>query len=306
MLFGVLNSSQVESKFVSISDRIKSKATGVFLSVKTKALYVLSWVRESDQDKIKKALAAKNAMVAISEELYLGVGGEEELLKNIQSLGLEKKNALSALKIIEKHHVAMRAIEGRYGFLRKNSLEMEETFVDILPFLKACALYKLYFESHKDCLKGWELVERYGGVDKVDITDIKSAISAISLWYKNNDTFHLVKSFDLLISDIVYIKACLRNKSYQQAYPNLYGQLYSFLPTLECVADQVKMSAEYASEWFYKTNKPTPSSKKAEIVQKPENEQQKETVVVSCDDKKEGNPWIQRMNPFHDFEIDQD
>lgn len=304
LLFAVLNSSHVESKFIDIFDGIKSTSTGMLLSAKTKALYVLSYLRESNQDKIKKALFAKNAIDTISEKLRLGVEGEDELLSNVQSLGFDKKNALSALKIIENHYIAMQAIESRYAFLWNKSLEMEKAVAEVLPFLKACKLYRLYFEGHKDCLKGWELIERYGEMSKVDITDIESAVSAISIWYKNNNQFYLVKSADLLAADIAYVKKCLKTKSYQQAYPKLYSQFYSFLPALECVLDKVQMSSEYKSQWFYKTNKAALSPKKVATVTV--ETVAVETVAVSVEETKESNPLIQRMNPFHDFEVEQD
>lgn len=297
-LFAVLYSSHVESKFTDILDGIKSRSTDVLSLAKTKTLYVLSFIRESNQDKIKKGLSAKEAIAAISERLSVVATGEDGLFKNMQYLGVDKKNALSSLRIIEGYCAAMQAIESRYAFLWNRSIEMKKAVDEIVPFLNLCKLYKLYFESHKDCLRGWELVERYGKPDTIDITSTQACIQAISLWYKNSNEFHLVKSVDLLSDDIAHIKSFLESKAYQQAYPKLYSQLYAFLPTLECVLDLVKMSSEYKAEWFYKTNKSTNKSTTASRTV--------ETVEISVENAEKSNVWIQRMNPFHDFEVDQD
>lgn len=240
--------------------QVEAKSSKIFTTVKSNILYALSYIREPNEAKIRRALAAKEAIFKISQVVHLGISEENLLLKNVQALGFDKKNALAALRKIDAYYAAMQAVENRYASLFtpwNKTEEMKSAVTEIAPFLQLCKLYKIYFEEHKDCLKGWELVVRYESVPSVDITDVNATVAAISLWYKNNDAFNLIKSVDLLIVDIVYIKNCLMKKSYQQAYADLYKQLYDFLPTLECVVDQVKQSSEYKSQWFYKTNKPS-------------------------------------------------
>lgn len=304
LLFGVLSGFQVDANPVYAFNKIKSKAVGTLLLAKTKIVDALSSVIDSNQVKIEKALEAKEAVFKISEKFQLGIDGEDALLKNIKSFGFDKKNALSALRLMKKYYTTIKSLENRYVFVWNKTLKMDEAIAEVLPSLQISKLYKVYLEGHQDCLRGWELVELYKNIELVDAVDTDSAIYVTSLWYKNNDNYSLIKSIDLLSADISYIETCLNNKYYHQAYPKLRKQLFDFLPTLKSIVELVKKSSEYHSEYFYKTNKPMLSPQKVE-----ELEENEVVAVLSGDaneEKKENTVLMGSMNPFHDFEANQD
>lgn len=307
-MFGVLGSSQVDAKSESTVGAIKSRVASALLLAKAKALYAFSILREPNAVLIKRSFDAKDVIAKYSELLNLGVDGEAGLLLNIQALGFDKKNALSALKIVDQCYRAMHSVEQRHASafaLWNKTPEMDVAIAAILPYLRVSKLYLLYFQNHQDCLRGWELVGRSVGTN---LTNAQSAICTVLQWYKNSNAFNILKCVDLLAADIVYVKACLMQKSYQQAYPELYDQLGALLSTLECVMQQVKMSAEYNSQLFYSTNKTMISPKKIETKQTKiaEKKEAGESVLPNNTHDVCHNPLIQRMNPFHDFEVGQD
>ena len=265
----MLSIAQVDASHHTFLDSVKLKTMQALSFAKTKTAYALSCIRESNAMKIQKAIEAKEVMLEICASLQLDVDGENVLLQNIRALGFDKQNAVSALTTIQKYCASMQAIVSRYNAPLapwNRSTAMMTAVYEVLPCLQKSKIYVQYFESHKDCLKGWELVRRYERADIVDVTDANAALSTISVWYKNNDAYNLVKSVDLLNNDIVYIKSCLMNNSYRQAYPELYEQLYAFLPSLEFVVHHVLLSNEYKAQWFYKTNKPSLPAKQSQFL----------------------------------------
>lgn len=211
-----------------IFDRVKAKTSQAWLSTKATAAYVISSVRESNAIKIQRALEAKEAVLKISPLLQINVQGEDMLLQNVQTLGFDKHNALSALTLIERYCADMTSVTNRYNskIARWNkSEEMESVAQNISSALQVCKNFKLYFQEHKHCLKAWEIIGSYQDV--------------ITSWQQHNKLSGMIKSSEALKKDVEKIKYCITKNSFRLAYPNTYKQLHEYLPILECKLDLV-------------------------------------------------------------------
>lgn len=286
-------SAQVEAKS-SFVESIKSKSE----RAKVLALYAWSFIREPNEEKIKKALVAKEEVEKFTLSLDAGLGVEEGLLQNIQKLGYDKHNAMSAWSAMEKYDNAIQAVVGRYSSVFapwNKSEDMALAAKKLLPSLQLAKMYKAYFASHKDCLRGWELTSRYANIALVDIADATSCVSAISCWYKNTDEYSLMKSVDKLSADVSFIKSCLTRKLFKQSYPVLHEQFSEYLVILDAILFHVQGSSEYASEYFYKNKKTGPPSKKEDASVGAKTTTSSVVAAAQCINHEE---MIRRTDPF--------
>lgn len=219
-----LSFTQVNAKS-KIFDRIKSRSSKTLLSIKMTAAYVISSVRESNAIKIQRALEAKEAVLKLSQLLNLKDHNEQALLHNIQVMGFDKHDSLSALILAERYYADMSSVVSRYNskIARWNkSSEMESVALSVLAALSSCKEIKLYFEQHKLCLRAWEIVDSY-----------QDLIASPKL-------SGMIKNFESLRGDVEKIKLCITKNSFRLAYPDTYKNLHECLPVLECKLDLVE------------------------------------------------------------------
>lgn len=239
----ILSFVAISLSFVSIQatpkvfDKVIAKTSQAWLSTKTAAAYVISSVRESNAIKMQRALEAKEAVLKMGL-LLVGKNGpfsqvpmhvEDVLLKNVQAMGFDKHNALSALTLIERYYSDMVVVVNRYSsnVARWNkSDEMESVAQAVLSTLRICKDIKLYLQEHKQCLKAWEIVSSYQDL--------------VAKYQQNNKFLGEIKGSEFLKNDIESIKLCVTKKSFRLAYPATYKQLHEYLPILECKLDLIE------------------------------------------------------------------
>lgn len=217
---------------VRVLDKLKDKTSQAWLSTKATAAYVACTVREPNSIKIQRALEAKEAVLKIDKLLQLNLNSEDILLQNVQALGFNKHNGLSALTMAERYSSDLSSVVRRYNskIARWNrSEDMEAIAQEVLPALELCKKIKLYFQEHKQCLIAWEIIDRY-----------KSIVEA---WQQNDKLSVEVKSADVFRSDVERIKSFIVKKSFRLVYPQAYKQLHEYLPILECKLDKIDETA---------------------------------------------------------------
>jgi len=243
---------------------VQHKIAGALVAIQNGFLSALSYVREPNSVKIEKALQAHAIIQKAEKGLRLDLNDENSLWYNIQQLGFEKSNALAALHMIEKYQSDLKVLVDRYDSVLtpwNKTYDMQQAVEKISTSLQICQACCGYLKKHKDCLRGFELVHHYqksgilGGV-----TDANIAVSVVSAWYKNNDLYSLVKSIDLLSLDLEFIQSCLMKNSFKQLHPDLYGQLYYYVPMLHMIKSLVVATKEYKSQMFCKNHKQMQSS----------------------------------------------
>ena len=214
------------------------------------ACYVVSCVYDSNEVKIKKALDAKKEVDSLVLNLSIVDNVEESLLKNIQALGLTKKNALFALKTIENDCNNMQSVVNRNKYLsyvNKSDL-LEQASQEVFSSLHKCKIYKAYFQSHKDCLKAWELTQRYENVFLVDIANINSVFSVMFGCFGCCYDYPLIKWVNKLSDDVKFIKDFLFKKEFKQKYSVAYEELSKYFIILDSIKSKIKESNEYKSQ----------------------------------------------------------
>jgi len=217
---------QIEAK-PKVFDHVKAKTSQAWLSTKATAAYVVSSIRESNSIKMQRALQASDAVLKFESLLQLQTQTEDGLLKNVQTLGYDKQNALSALTLIERYYSDMIAIASRYNskVARWNKCEnMAAVLHTISPSLRICKEVRSYLRNHKECLRSWEIISFYQDFVTSD---------------KGSKALATVKSSDFLQDDIDRIKLCVTKKSFRLSYPETYKKLYEYLPVLECKLDLI-------------------------------------------------------------------
>lgn len=252
LVLAILSIAQVEAKSDhNFFNTIKNVSKDVLLASKNALVYVASCVRESNSVKIQKAFEAKKAVEQLSSKLKIGIDGENELLLNIRVLGFDKYNATESLMIIQNYCESMQVVVNRFqGVMTpwNRTSAMESAVNELLPYLHMAKIYKLYFEVHLDCLKGWELEQQYSEIYPIDKNNEQEVVALFTKWFKNNGKDNYVKGVDELLKSVEWFKKQFLNEQFKIRYPKLYDQMYSLFPALILFIEVVTKSRPYQSQ----------------------------------------------------------
>lgn len=252
LVLATLSIAQVEAKSDhNFFETVKNVSKDVLLASKSALMYIASCVRESNSVKIQKAFEAKKAVEQLSSKLKIGIDGENELLFNVHVLGFDKDNATKSLMVIQNYCESMQVVVNRFqGVMTpwNKTLAMESAVNELLPYLHMAKMYKLYFEVHLDCLKGWELEQQYLKICSIDINNEQEVITLFVKWFKNNGKDSYVKGVDELLKSVEWFKKQFLNEQFKIKYPELYDQMYSLFPALVLFIEVVTKSRPYQSQ----------------------------------------------------------
>ena len=276
-----LSVTQFEAKSdYNFFNTIKNASKNIFLTSKNALIYVASCVRESNAVKIQKAFEAKKAVEQISSKLKIGIDGENDLLLNVHALEFDKYNATKSLAVVQDYCESMQVVVNRFqGVMTpwNRTSEMALAVNELLPYLHMAKMYKLYFEVHLDCLKGWELEQQYLEICSIDKNNEQEVVALFTKWFKNNGKDNYVKGVDELLKSVEWFKKQFLNEQFKIRYPQLYDQMYALFPALILFIEVVKKSNPYQAQLREieqanrKSSGSSPSRPEEKVIQPVEN-----------------------------------
>ena len=240
-----------DTKFKEFTSSVKGKCLEGVSNAKLFALTAmyrcqdtLHAFREPNGVKIEKSLDAVHVMKRACKVVQIGVDTEVELLQNIHALGFDKTNATQALHLFNNAHTTMQELMVRYqGFAPWNwTQKMERAAHDVSHWITHSQMYYLYFKGHENCLKNWELLEKYSSIDSENNTN------NILKHHNNQKRYGLIMYVKQLISDIQIMKDFIRDDEYKKIYTKLYYELEQVVPILQQLVIDIKKSVEYKKQ----------------------------------------------------------
>ncbi|MBI2353332.1 hypothetical protein HYV11_03785 [Candidatus Dependentiae bacterium] len=251
LLLFTLSFATVQIK-TTFFNSIKETSNHFFSTSKATLFYVWSFIRESNDIKIKKAFESKEFINQLKDQLQLEKNhNENQVLQNVLTMGFDKSNALNTINLLKYHFNTMQTVVSRYSCVMtpwNNTEEMMLASKELEKYIAITQKMLNYFEKHRDCLKGWQTIQQYLELCSLELNDQKQVLQQFEKWFPRNEKFHCLKGVDILIYSAEWSKKLFLNQAFKNNYPQVYDQLYSLFPTLILFIEAVKKTPLYESQ----------------------------------------------------------
>lgn len=204
------------------------------------------------EQKINQAQEGIESLTNICASILLGVHTEAELLSNVESVGLNKLNALEICKQFEQLQTLVDAYDSLVAPWNWTE-KMKKTTTVARKFLKQYAMYAAYFNYHKPCLQAWFKVEFYQSKIDFKLTDANKILKQLPEICGASDSYKLADTVDFLQTEVNFVKDFLRNEDYRKLYPKVYAQAHELVSKLTICIDTIAQSFDYKKEYDKRT-----------------------------------------------------